>query len=182
MSKGLIVTLVAVGALILIPVLMYVGANNREVGLRNRAAAQQRNLENIHDRVWKILQQQADVADAGKEGYLELYPKLMEGRYGNARGGALLSFVKEHNPTFDLKLYDRLSASIEAQRTDFAREQTKLLDIKREHDDMLQKLPDSLFVGGRPPLEVKIITSSRSRKALEEGKDDDVNLFQKKKK
>lgn len=180
--KGFVVVLIVLVAIAGVVLLMYVSANNAEVGLRNQATQQQKNLENVFDRTWKIIQQQAQIANEGKEAFKEIYPALMEGRYGNARGGALLSFITEQNPQFDLKLYDRVAASVEAQRTDFAREQTKLLDIKRQHDDIRMKIPSSFFVGGRPALEVKIITSSKTEEVFQSGKDDDVDLFKRDKK
>lgn len=178
MNKVLLVILLCVGVFILVPLLMYVSYNNREVGLRNRAAAQQKNLEVVFDRTWKIISQIAQVADAGKEAFKEIYPALMEGRYGNARGGALMSWIQESNPQFDMKLYDKLAAAIESQRTDFAREQQKMLDIKREHDDLRLKFPSSFFVGSRPELTVIIVTSSKTDEAFRTGQEDDINLFQ----
>ena len=38
---------------------MYVNFNNREVNLRNLAEAQRGNIENVYDKMWKILQQKA---------------------------------------------------------------------------------------------------------------------------
>jgi hypothetical protein len=34
---------------------MYVNYNNREVNLRNLAEAQRGNIENVYDKMWKIL-------------------------------------------------------------------------------------------------------------------------------
>lgn len=181
-AKKPLVWVIIGGIVAVIILLMYMSYNNQEVGTRNRASAQQKNLENVYDRTWKIIQQTAQIPVEAKEAFKEIYIPLMEGRYGNARGGALMSFVKEHNPQFDMKIYDRLAAAIESQRTDFAREQTKLLDIKREHDDLLGKVPSGWFVGGRSAIEVKIVTSSKTGKAFETGADDDVELFPRKKK
>lgn len=177
--KGFIVGLIVVAVLGGIVGLMYVSANNSEIGLRNQATAQQKNLEVVFDRTWKVIQQEAQVSDQYKEAFKEIYPALMEGRYGNARGGALLSMITESNPNFDTKLYDRLASAIESQRTDFAREQKKLLDIKREHDDVRLKFPGSMFVGSRPEIVVVIVTSSKTDEAFKTGKEDDVNLFKK---
>lgn len=164
----------------LIVIFMFIGYNNSEVSLRNQAAAQQKNLEVVFDKTWKVISQQAQVADEAKEAFKEIYPELMEGRYGNARGGALMSFIQEHNPQFDISLYKQVSASIESLRAEFAREQKKLLDIKREHDDLRQKFPSSLVVGSRPEIEVVIVTSSRTEEAFTSGKEDDTSVFKKK--
>lgn len=179
MKKALI-GIVPVVVLAVIYGFMSVHYKNTEVGLRNQGKAQQKSNEAVYDNTWKILQQIAGVADEYKNGFKEIYPALMEGRYGNARGGALLSFVTESNPQFDMKLYEKLANSIEAQRTVFTREQQKLIDIKREHDDLLAMFPSSWFVGDRDPLEIQIVTSSKTEKVFETGKEDDVDLFKKK--
>lgn len=179
MKKGFIVAIVLMAIFGGIVGLMYISSNNNEISLRNQATAQQKNLEVVFDRTWKVIQQEAQVADQYKEAFKEIYPALMEGRYGNARGGALLSMITESNPNFDVKLYDRLSSAIEAQRTDFAREQKRLLDIKREHDDVRLKFPGSFFVGSRPEIVVVIVTSSKTDDAFRTGKEDDVTLFKK---
>jgi hypothetical protein len=46
---ALIVSVVAIGFG------MYVNYNNREVNLRNLAEAQRGNIENVYDKMWKIL-------------------------------------------------------------------------------------------------------------------------------
>ena len=53
---------------------MYVNYNNREVNLRNLAEAQRGNIENVYDKMWKILQQKAQVSDEYKEAFREIYP------------------------------------------------------------------------------------------------------------
>jgi hypothetical protein len=60
----------------------------------------------------------------------EIFPKLMEGRYANARGGALISWIQESNPDLSPEVYTRLMNAVEAQRTKFAFSQQKLIDVK----------------------------------------------------
>ena len=175
-------TLAIAGITILTLVLTVVGlgmsAHNSEVNLRNQITKQQTNLENHFDKTWKSIKQVAQVAEAGKEGFREIYPELMAGRYDNQRGGALMSWVSENNPNPDfIKLYDRLAVVIESQREGFTREQEKLLDMKREHDNVLQQLPSSLFVGGRDSIEVEIVTSAVTDEVFESGQDNDIDVF-----
>ena len=175
---GIGVSVIAI-VLLLVSGAVYVSTINREVALRNEASAQQDVCKLVHDTVWKILKQKGQVAETAASKYLELFPALMEGRYGNARGGALLSFVQEQNPTFDLKLYEDLSRAIEAQRETFLSAQKRLRDIKREHDDLRQKIPSTFFVGQRPELKIQLITSTQTEATYATGTDDDVDLFQK---
>ncbi len=164
--------------------LVYLGMSihytNNEAALRNKGAAQQKNLTNHHDKTWKILSQQAGISVEAKEAFTEVYPALMEGRYGNARGGALLSFVKEHNPSFDIqKNYDTLMASVEGLRTGYAREQEKLIAIKQLHDDARTLNPSKWFVGPVAEMEIVIVTSAKTDNAFLTGQDNDVELFPK---
>lgn len=181
--------LLALGAIIVVPllivVMMYVSYNNQEVRLRNQIVAQQRKNEATFDQTWKIIQQQAGVASEYKDSFRAIYTEIMSARYqdGSAEKGStqptLMKWVQEHNPQFDVSLFSKLMTSIEAQRVNFTREQALLLDLKREHDNVLQTLPSSIFVGGRAPIEVKIVTSGKTSKSFETGEDNDVDLFKK---
>ena len=136
-SKGLLVGAIIAAFIAVTIGGLWLSAHNQEVSLRNKGRAQQRNLENMFDKTWKIISQQAQISEEAREAFKEIYPALMEGRYGNARGGALLSFIQEQNPTFDIQRnYDTLASSVEAQRTAYAREQEELLTIKQLHDDV----------------------------------------------
>lgn len=181
MKKVFLVSLMVLVVAGLVYLGMSIHYTNNEAALRNKAAAQQKNLENHFDKTWKILSQQAQISVEAKDAFKEIYPALMEGRYGNARGGALLSFVKEHNPSFDIqKNYDTLMASVEALRTGYAREQEKLLTIKNLHDDARTLKPSKWFVGNVPELEIVIVTSAKTDNAFLTGQDNDVELFPKK--
>jgi len=150
------------------------------VGLRNQLIAQQKANETSFDTCWKIISQQAEVAEGHKDAFAKIYGDIMEKRYSGK--DPLLSFITESNPNFDMKLYEKVSNSIEAQRTVFKRDQQKLIDIKREHDDLLQKIPGSVFVGSRKPVEITIVTSSKTDASFKTGKEDDTGIFKKDKK
>jgi len=155
---------------------LFVSYNNREIELRNQAIAQQKSNETTFDQVWKIIQQQAGVAEEYKTVFKEIYPQLMEGRYNNPRGGALLSLIQESNPNFDTSLYKKLMTAIEEQRIQFNRAQMTLLDIKREHNNMRKTFPSNLFVGNRPELNIQIVTSSKTEDTFKTGKEDNIKL------
>lgn len=177
MKKGALVGILAAFFLLLIPLLMYVSYSNQEVRLRNALSAQQKSNEAVFDNTWKILKQQAGVADHHKTAFKEIYSDLMHGRYDNG-GGQMMKWVQEHNPQFDSSLFSKLMTSIEAQRTIFTREQQKLIDLKREHDDLLMTIPSSVFVGGRPAVQIVVVTSGKTEESFSTGRDDDVDLFQ----
>lgn len=177
--KGLIVGLIGLGVAVVLGAIllfMYVGYSNSEVQLRNQITAKQKANEASFDTCWKIIKQQAQVAETYKDGFKEIYVGLMEGRHYE-KGGALMKFITEANPAFDIRLFEKVSNSIEAQRTSFLRDQQQLLDLKREHDNLLDVLPGSIFVGGRPRIEVKIITSGATQETFRTGEENDVDVF-----
>lgn len=178
-NKGMLVAILSVVSVVVIGFLMYASYSNAEVRLRNQIAAQQRKNEAVFDNTWKIIQQQAGVADHHKDAFREIYAGLMDARYSQS-GGEAMRWIQEANPQFDSSLFSKLMTSIEAQRTIFTREQSVLLDLKREHDNLLQTIPSSIFVGGRQAIDVVIVTSARTSQSFESGQDNDVDLFNKK--
>ena len=146
--------------------LAYVSISNQEIKLRNKIEAQEQNIESFYDKMWKILQEKAGVSNQYKEAFKEIYPSLMEGRYGNARGGALMSWVTEHNPEFKTDLYIELTRSIEAERTGFFIEQKKMIDMVNQHRIMQNTLPSKLVVGNREPITYVVISSDSTKEIM----------------
>ncbi|MDP2860447.1 MAG: hypothetical protein Q8N98_01900 [bacterium] len=150
---------------------------NKDQSLRNLAAAQEEVCMIVQDETWKIIKQKAQVADQYKNAFQEIFPALMEGRYGDARGGSLMSLIQESNPQFDPSLYKEISVSIEAQRHKWTNAQKFLRDVKLQHDNIRTMVPGKWFVGNVPELKVKIITSTKTKGIYEKGVEDEVNVF-----
>lgn len=150
---------------------------NRAIALENRAEAQQENLKSFYGQMWAIFQQQANVAEGYKDDFQEVYVEIMEGRYTNGSNrGQLMSWIQESNPNFDASMYRNLSNAIEAKRTEFVREQKKLLSIKEQHDNLRLQVPSRWFVSD-DELEIQIITNQATEDAYRTGKEDVENLF-----
>ena len=175
MKKGLLVGGLCVLGFVLLFGGMHVSYTNGEVRLRNQLTAQQDSNKAVFDNTWKILQQQAGVTDQYKEAFKEIYPALMEGRY--KEGGQMMKWVQESNPDFDTSLYKTLMVSIEAQRTTFTRAQRQLIDLKREHDNLLQTIPAKWFVGDKDRVEIVVVTSGKTNNTFDSGQEDNVDLF-----
>lgn len=175
---GIIIGL-TVGLFVLITTISWVSANNNEISLRNQIEAQKQTCQAFYDKLWKVISQKAQVAEQYKTAFKEIYPELIAGRYGDEKGGTLMKWITESNPNFDVSLYKDLSASIEAERAGFFMEQKKLIDLDREHKNLRQKFPSSIFVGSRPDVEYTIITSDKTEEVYKTGKENDVELFKK---
>jgi hypothetical protein len=154
-----------------------VGVSNKEIGLRNKIDEQQEVLALNYDKMWKILKQQAQIPDKYKSDFKEVYQTIMEGRYSDANRGQFMAWIKEHNPQYDSTMYNKLMVSIEANRTEFFMEQKKLRSFKKTHDDLIEMFPSKLIVGSRGEVNVKFITSAVTKKAVETGEENDINLF-----
>lgn len=159
---------------------LFVSYGNKEVALRTQFEAQQKANTVIYDKVWKVIQQKAGVSDQYADKFKEIYTEIMDARYGSG-DGTLMKWIQESNPQFDAGLYKDLSLAIESNRSEFSRVQQKLIDYKREHDNLRLMVPSSIFLGlkGVKELELKLVTSSKTERAFETGKDDDVELFKK---
>jgi uncharacterized protein YneF (UPF0154 family) len=155
---------------------MYFSYSNDEVKLRNYAAAQEDVNRAIFDKVWKVISQQAQVADKYKNDFQEVYANMMTGRY-SGKDKVLFNWIQEHNPQLDSKIYYTLLDTIAGQRESFAQVQAKLRDIKREHDNLRMTFPGSIFVGSRSELEVTIVTSDKTEDIFKTSKENDVKMF-----
>ena len=163
--------------MLFIVITMNFSIQNTEIDLREVTISQEKKCEAYFDKMWKILKQQAGVSDKYKDAFKEIYPKLIEGRYSKG-DGSLMKWVQESNPEFKTSLYEQLTRSIESERTGFFNEQSTLIDMQREHKVYLQKAPNRWFLDDNlKPVEIKIITSSKTEEVYKTGKEDDIELF-----
>ena len=181
MSKLLIIggcaSLFVIGLIIsIIVAVWWVGASNREIGLRNTIEAKQSDNKNVYDSTWKQISQCAQVTDAQKQALLEIVTGYAKARTGNG-GGSLATSVQEVVPTMDTSTFNQLMNIITSARKQFERVQTEILDLNREHNNCIDMFPSSIVCGGRAKIKVELVTSSRTGEAFATGKDDDVNVF-----
>ena len=159
---------------------MYFSYNNKEVTLRNEAVAQEGEIEAVYDEMWKVIKQKAQVTNEYKEGFHEIYKDIITGRYSNGENdGSLMKWIKESNPEFDASLYKDLMSSIEVLRTKFTSNQTRMLDIIREHKTLCETYPGKWFISNTTPIEYEVISSTKSKQVMETRMDDDVDIFNK---
>jgi predicted negative regulator of RcsB-dependent stress response len=184
--KGLIITGIIAVVIGAISFGMWMNYNNTQIELREKVVAQQEVCKANYDKMFKVISQVAQVPEQfmekSKEAFKEIYPELMEGRYGNDRGGAMMSWVTESNPQFDMgaasKLYENIQIAVEANREEYFVQQAKLIDMNRAHTVYVTKVgPRQMFLSDTSVIEITIITSTVAEKVYETGKDDDIKLF-----
>lgn len=177
--------IIGIGIVVVVAVMFAfwaIGVSNDEKKLYLTGKAAQHDNEVVFDNTWKKIQTEASVTEKYKDGFKEIYVGMMNGRYGNdgnAGKETLMKWVQESNPTFDISLYSRLMNTIEASRDEFTMNQKKLIDIDRQHKTMKATFPNSFIIGGRPDLEIQLVTSSKTEAAFKTGKDDEVDPFAK---
>ena len=155
----------------------YFGYNNKEIALRAKAEAQVGKIEGVHDKMWKVIQQKAQVTTEYKDAFAKIYPEIISGRYSGDGDGSLMKWVTESNPNFDTSLYTDLMQSIEILRSEFQRNQETMLDLVREHKTLCTTYPGRWFISNTMEIEYTVISSTKSKVVMETGIDDDVKMF-----
>lgn len=179
MKKIVLISTAAIVALILfVTTLTYFSYNNKEVSLRQEALAQEKKIEVVHDKMWKVIQQKANVASEYAESFDSIYSHIMSDRYSSG-DGTLMKWIQESNPEFDSSLYADLSVSIEVCRTEFQHSQERILDIIREHATLCNTYPGKWFISNTTPIEYTVVSSTNTKAVMQTGLDDDVKLFEK---
>ena len=177
MKKYLIAVFGAIAAvLVVICSIAYFSYNNAEIRLRKEAYAQKDKVEGVYDKMWKVIQQKAEVSNEYKEAFKEIYPELIAGRYSNG-GGGFMMWIQENNPNFDTSLYKDLMSAIEVYRTEFQKSQERMIDIIRERETLITVFPSRWFITNKEPIDYTVISSTRSKQTMENGLDDEVDLF-----
>jgi len=179
MKNNVVIIIGVIAAAIILGIIyasMYISYNNEEIALRKQAEAQRGKVEAHYDAMWKIISQQAQVSNEYKEAFKEIYPELVGERYAQDNN-VLMKWIQESNPQFDIRLYDRLSQTIEVQRIAFRNDQDRMIDIVREHETLCASMVSGFFIKDKTPIEYTIVSSTKTKIAMETGIDDDVDLF-----
>lgn len=175
MKLGLSVALGVLVVVGLIALSMFFSYNNQEVSLRNEAEAQRGKVEAVYDNMWKIIHQTNEVKESYAEDFKEVVKGMMEGRY-SAGDGSLMKLVVEQNPNLSPQMYSKVMDAIQIERTNFTKQQERMLDIIREHSTLCNKIPGKWFIKNKSAIEYTVISSTRAKEVMKTGIDDNVSL------
>ena len=173
------IILICVIVVLIVLVGMYFTYNNKEVSLRKEINAQRGKIESVHDKMWKVIQQKAEVSEKYRETFEKIYPELISGRYAHD-GNNAMKWIQEANPDFDTSLYKDLQQAIEIQREYFNNAQTRMLDVIKERETLLEQYPAKWFISNKEKIEYEVISSTKTKSTITTGIDDEVNVFGKK--
>ena len=185
MSKGGIIALGIVGIIIVSVIVigsMFAGYYNQDVSLRTTIEQKQVDNTSEFDNMFKKISQVAQVTDAQKDAIKEIMVGYAEARSQGRDGqGSFINALHEAIPNVDTSTFNNLQNIITSSRDTFTMRQKELLDLKREHDKLLRSFPGNLFfaIMGKKPIDVIVVTSTKTEKVFATGKDDNFDVFQK---
>ena len=165
------IVLLSVGILIVALVIAYFTLNNQEESLRKAAEAQLKAIESVHDTMWKIIKEKANVSEKYRQTFESIYPDIIAGRYKDTQD---MLWIQEDNPDFDVSLYADLMQSIEVQRMHFSEAQKHMVDIVREHETLINSIPHKWFISNRTPIEYVVISSGKTKDVMTSRVDDEI--------
>jgi len=178
MSLKTIVLIVVLGVIGLVGFIWfgtYISYNKTEVSLREQAEAQRGKIEAVYDNMWKIIHQTNEVKNSYSNDFKEVVKNVMEGRYSKG-DGSLMKLVVEQNPNLSPEMYTRVMDAIQIERTNFTKQQERMLDIIREHNTLCKSMPSKWFISNKEPIEFTVISSTRTKEVMVSGIDDNVTL------
>ena len=154
---------------------------NRANTLQIQIDKQVKKNEISFDNSWKIVKQEAQVDDKYSDVVKDFYVGIMTGRYGeNGRQeGGIMNTLQESNPKFNDAMYEHLVQTIQEQRKAFQRDQNTLVSLSEQYEILLKNFPGSFFLSDYKPIDIKLVTSTKTEKAFASGVDDDTDVFDK---
>jgi hypothetical protein len=179
MNKLIIAGTVVGGVLLLGIILLFsvIGSFNSYTRLENLAKATQVDNQNVLDNTRKQIKEAANVSDKEVEALTNIITGYANARGGNTAGdGALVTvgMVTEAVPSIQrIETLKNLQNIVVAGRKDWQFSQTRLLEIKRQADDMINMFPTGMILKflGKKEIEVVIVTSAETKENFRTGED-----------
>lgn len=153
------------------------GTYNSAAGLRNTYEMKIKDNESEYDNMWKKISQTAQIADAQKEGFRQVYSDYAQARTPQSQN-QLMTWIKESAPNIDLSIYKQVLNTITGSRDSWTMRQKELVGIAEEYNKKMVTMPSGFILKlfGFQIIDPKVITSGKTEAAFATGKDDDVDL------
>lgn len=156
-----------------------IGLSNTEVELRTLIEAKQKDNSSEFDNMFKKISQVAQVSSKQMESLKDIFNSYADARSNDGQG-KMMSWIQEAIPNVDTTTFNNLQNIITSSRDAWTMRQKELIDLSREHTVMLRRFPAGWILTtfmGRKPIEIVIVTSSRTEESFKTGKDDDISVF-----
>ena len=164
--------------------------------------AQAQNTQNYYDNMWKKVKEEAQVTDAYATKFKETWMGVTGARYGENGSQAGFQWIKEANPSLSSATFERLRVTIETGRNEFRGAQEDMIDRQRKLRAMLgtpgakafwswmfdfprvytfdDNLIDNDKDGKITVLDIRILTSQKTKQDFAKGEADELDVFTKK--
>ena len=151
------------------------GMYDTQADLKTRYEAKVSANQAVFDNMFKKIDQTSQVTQAQKNALKEIIGAYVQGR--NNGGGSLATSVREAVPKIDVSIFKQLMNIITGSRDEWTANQVALVDISREYNQNLNRASGFILkMLGFQPIVPKVITSDRTEKAFETGKDNSTEL------
>lgn len=154
------------GAVILF---MYFGYNNQHVDYHTQCDAQVKVIETRLDNMWKIISDKFSMSQQYADDFKEV-AKVNASNFGE--GGEMWKWVQATYPQIDASIYREVMATIESERKGLENAQKKIIDVSREHNNLIAKVPSSWFISDKEKLDWNVISSKESKVIMITGEDE----------
>lgn len=149
--------------IVIIFVFMYFGYNNQHVDYHTRYEAEEDVVETRLDNMWKIISDKFSMSQQYADDFKEV-AKVNATNFG--QGGDMWKWVQANYPQLDANIYKDVMASIESERKGLENAQKKIIDICREHNNLIAKVPSSWFISDKEKLEWNVISSKDTKNIM----------------
>lgn len=180
--KALIAVIAAVALLGGFVLVNYSNAVKMGTDAESQLEATYGNNKNILAQYTLKVKEAASVPTMATEDLTKVMEAALEGRYGENGSTAVMQWIKESYPgQVDPVLYRNLQTIIEAGRTEFKDNQTKLLDQKRVYTNDLNYVWSGFWLkmAGYPKVNIakyNIVTTAATEEVFKSGADTPVTL------
>lgn len=163
---GTVIGLILVGVCVYFT--MYFSYNNQHKDYHTRYDAEMSVVEGRLDNMWKIISDKFDMSQQYADDFKEI-AKVNIGAFN--QGGEMWKWINTQLPQIDPTIYKEVMATIESERLSFENAQKKIIDIVREHNNLIVKVPSSWFISDKTLLEWKVISSKETKEIMESRED-----------
>lgn len=157
---------------------LWINVTNTDARLVAQIDAAQKNNKNIYSKIWKEIPMLSKVALKDRETLAAVFVDHAKARTGDGKSGSLATWIHESVPNISSENFNNLQNKLSAALQQFAFNQTALIDYEREIKVLRTTFPGSIFLSGRKPVEITIVTDNNTESAFQSGVDDNRNVFE----
>lgn len=159
-------------------VFMFVGGfavtkHNQATRMKEKINSYELELANVHDNTWKTVKDQVGIVNMSREDYDKYLKAYVDGREAVGTDKALMVWLQDNATQNPQQLYDKLMSTVRESRRNMMEANKLCNHVTTEYNAYIKTFPTNMLWWHRP-IEIKQITSDKSREALETGTDNEL--------